>query len=338
MKSDVLLASLTTFHIGGPARAFAEARTDAEIEDAIIFAREKKMPMFVLGNGSNLLVPDVGVEGVVLKMAMNDIAFEKIGDDELLIAGAGIPWEEIVNATGGRGLFGIENLAGIPGTMGGAVVQNIGAYGVEISSVFEYADTIDYVTGVSKRIVRSDAEFEYRGSFFKKNRTLIITRAALRLSKNGVPNISYPDLASAYALGAPLNNPKEISDEIRRIRTLKFPNIKEEGTAGSFFKNPVITRELADSLAQQFSGLPTFPQSNGRIKISLAWLLDHALSLKGFSRGRVRLYENQPMIIVTSAGATADEVDSFANEIAERVFKTTGVVIEREVETFGVIK
>jgi len=338
MKSDVLLAPFTTFHIGGPARAFVEARTDAEIEEAIVYSREHSLKLFVLGAGSNLLVPDAGVEGVVLKMTVDDIAFEKIGDDELLIAGAGTSWEEIVNAAGERGLFGIENLAGIPGTMGGAVVQNIGAYGVEISSVFEYADTIDYVTGVSKRIVRSDAEFEYRNSFFKKNRNLIITSAALRLSKNGTRNLSYPDLARVRDSGTLMETPSEISEAVRAIRIRKFPHVKEEGTAGSFFKNPVITRELADSLAQQFSGLPTFPQADGRIKISLAWLLDHALALKGFSRGRVRLYENQPMIIVANAGATADEVDSFANEIAERVFNATGISIEREVETFGITK
>ena len=348
IQENVPLAPLTTFHIGGPARFFIEAHTEQEVEEAIIFARDKKMQMLVLGNGSNVLVPDEGVDGVVMHITARTIIFQEEGDDTLLIADAGALWEEIVDAVNERGLFGIENLAGIPGTMGGAVAQNIGAYGAELSQVFEYADVINTATGARERIKRTEAEFGYRTSFFKTHRELIVMRVALRLSKQTPPNLSYLDLAlvlrslgeagRAGDSGATLETPADISRAVRAIRTAKFPRSPDEGTAGSFFKNPCVSQALADSIAERFPGVPLFPQNDGTVKVALAWLLDHALSLKGYAEGQVRLYEKQPLVIATSTGATATEVDAFANKITERVFSATGIRIEREVEMFGTQK
>lgn len=335
IQTSIPLAPFTTFRIGGLAHTFIEAHTDIEIEDAIVCAHKLNLPLFPLGAGSNILVPDKGVGGVVLKISLNDIVFENKGDETLLIAGAGTLWEKIVDAASERDLFGIENLAGIPGTIGGASVQNIGAYGTELADVFEYADVINCTSGEHRRVARAEATFSYRTSFFKKHRECIVTRVALRLLKQASANISYPDLANASASGISLKTPSEISSAIRAIRRTKFPRATGEGTAGSFFKNPIIPRELADSLVQRFPGLPMFPQEDDRVKISLAWLLDHALSLKGFSKGNVRLYEGQPLVIVACAGATAAEVGAFACEIEECVFSATGITIEREVETFG---
>jgi UDP-N-acetylmuramate dehydrogenase len=332
---SVPLAPFTTFHIGGAARVFIEAHSEKEIQEAIAYAHENNLSLYPLGAGSNLLVPDAGVEGVVLKMASHTIAFEKEGDDTLLVADAGTPWGKVVGAASEQNLFGIENLAGIPGTIGGASIQNIGAYGAELADAFVYADCIDGITGEKKRITRADAAFGYRASFFKAHRAVIITRVALRLSKNASPNIAYADLARAHESGISLSTPREISDAIRAIRAKKFPLSEKEGTAGSFFKNPIISPEQADLLRNHFPDIPLFPQDDGTIKITLAWLLDHALSLKGFSRGRVRLYEKQPLIIVARGGATATEVGALADEIAKRVFDATGIVIEREVEMFG---
>jgi len=335
IQSSIPLASFTTFHIGGPAEFFIEANTEEEIDGAITYAREHSLPLYILGAGSNILVPDAGVKGVVMKITLNGVSFENDGDKEIVIAGAGTQWEKIVNASGERGFFGVENLAGIPGTVGGAVVQNIGAYGAELADTFEYADVLNSKTGERSRIFRADAEFAYRSSFFKKNRELIILRVALRLSKQTKPNISYPDLVRARERGSPLGTPIEIAGIIRSIRAAKFPDSSDEGTAGSFFKNPIVPRELADSLAKRFNGLPIFPKGENMAKIPLAWLLDNALSLKGFSKGNVRLYEKQPLVVVARAGATFAEVDAFAREITERIFSETGIMIEREVENFS---
>jgi UDP-N-acetylmuramate dehydrogenase len=334
-QTDVSLAPFTTFHIGGRARFFIDAHTEKDIEDAIAFAREKNLPLCALGAGSNVLVPDTGVDGVVLRMMLGEITFEKDGDDTVLIAGAGASWDAVVDAASERGIFGIENLAGIPGTLGGAAVQNIGAYGTELASAFEYAHTINRVTGEHRRITAPEASFAYRTSLFKKNRDLLIARVELRLKAGMTANLSYPDLTRRHALGEALATPVEIAQAVRKIRAQKFPQGGEDGTAGSFFKNPIISPELAHSLTERFIGLPAFPQGGGEVKISLAWLLDHTLGLKGHAVGSVRLYEKQPLVIVARPGATAAEIDAFANDIAKRVREITDIIIEREVETFS---
>lgn len=335
IKTQLSLAPFTTFHIGGPARVFIEAHTEEEVEAARAEAARRALPLVPLGNGSNILVPDTGVEGVVLKMALRDIAFEDREDDTLLIAGAGLAWDTVVDAAVAQGLFGIENLAGIPGTIGGASVQNIGAYGASFSDVFAYADTIDRVTGARVRVTHAEAGFGYRASSFKTIRNLIITRVALRLSKRAELNLSYPDLARAREEGVLLTTQAEIAYAVRAIRTKKFPQAAEEGTAGSFFKNPVIPQAAAAALGARYPGLPVFPHEEGSAKLSLAWILDHILSLKGYAVGRARLYEKQPLVVVARAGALAREVETLACEVEERVRAVTGIVTEREVETFS---
>lgn len=338
LQENVPLAPFTTFRIGGRARVFVEALTHEDILIALASAHEHDLPLYVLGAGSNVLIPDDGIEGVVLRVLLRDISFQDDVCSELLIAGAGLLWEDAVSAASERGLFGIENLAGIPGTMGGAAVQNIGAYGAELKDVFEYADVIDSTSGEARRIMRDEAEFEYRSSFFKKHRELIVVRVALSLKKQSHPNTTYADIARAQASGTPLVTPIDVVRVVRAIRAGKFPDLSKEGTAGSFFKNPLLSSEHAEKLGEQFSGLPMFPQADGRVKVSLAWILDHVLSLKGYARSHVRLYENQPLVVVAHFGARAAEVDALASEVSERVFEATGITIEREVETFGVQK
>lgn len=331
---DVPLAPLTTFRVGGSARFFIEAGTQKDIEDAVAYAREHALPLLPLGAGSNLLVPDSGIAGVVLKVAMDAIAYEDDGDAALVTAGAGAAWEEVVDSVTERGLFGIENLAGIPGTVGGAVVQNIGAYGAELKDVFVYADAVEIATGTLRRLNTSDADFGYRNSFFKRHPRFIITSVTLRLMRHAAPNLSYPDLARANAAGVPCSTPGDIARAVRVIRSEKFPHGAQEGTAGSFFKNPVVSRDVATALALKCPGIPLFAQGE-RVKVPLAWVLDHVLSLKGFSMGNARLYEKHPLIIVARAGARAEEIDALAREVERRVSATLGIAIEREVETFG---
>lgn len=338
IQERVLLAPFTTLGIGGESQFFIEAHTEKDIEKAIEYARDRGLSLFPLGNGSNVLVPDAGVEGVVVKISLGDIAWEETDTKVLLIAGAGASWENVVNEASGRGFFGIENLAGIPGTVGGAVVQNIGAYGAELADVFEYADVISCVTGARQRISHEEAMFAYRTSFFKEHKEYLIVKVALRLFKNAMPNISYADLAQAHDSGEILTTPSDIVRAVRAIREKKFPKNKDEGTAGSFFKNPIVSAEQFSSLEQQFPGLPSFIQKDGSRKIPLAWILDKILLLKGYTQGRVRLYEGHSLVIVATAGALSAEVDALVSEIFKRVFETTKITIEREVETFGIQK
>lgn len=334
IRTDVPLAPFTTFRVGGPARFFAEAHTLSDVDDAIAYSRAHTLQLRPFGAGSNLLIPDDGIPGVVLKVAMGGIACEESGDTALVTADAGAAWEEVVDSVTERELFGIENLAGIPGTVGGAVVQNIGAYGAELKDVFEYADAIEIATGVGRRFDKAAAAFGYRDSFFKRHRGFVITSVTLRLMRHAAPNLSYPDLARASAAGVPCDTPQDIAHAVRAIRSAKFPHGIREGTAGSFFKNPVVSRDIAAALVLKFPGMPLFPQGE-RVKVPLAWVLDQVLSLKGFSMGNARLYEKHPLIIVARAGARAEEIDALAREVEQRVFATLGLAIEREVETFG---
>ncbi|MDO8231965.1 MAG: UDP-N-acetylmuramate dehydrogenase [bacterium] len=335
IQKYVPLAPLTTLGVGGSARFFVEVKTEKDIEEAVSYARAHGLAIYPIGAGSNILVPDEGVDGLVMKIAMHDIELHDAADETFLIAGAGARWEDVVNLAVEHGLYGIENLAGIPGTVGGAAVQNIGAYGAEFGSVFEYADVFNILTGVFERIAHTQASFAYRTSFFKEHRELVVVRVTLRLVKNAAPNISYSDLKRAQLEGIPLATPMQIAEAVRSIRAQKFPKNAEGGTAGSFFKNPIITHELADDIAKLFPDVPMFPQKEGMIKIPLAWLLDHVLALKGFSNGNVRLYEKHPLIIIARSGSRAIEVDTLAHEVAQRVFATTTICIEREVETFS---
>lgn len=333
-REGVLLAPFTTFRIGGPATLFVEAESEEDVKAAVALARDRGLPLLPLGGGSNLLVPDEGVKALVLKLNMADIRFEETGNDVLLIASAGAIWDEVVEAAIERNLYGIENLAGVPGTIGGATVQNIGAYGGEFSEVFAYAEVINIATGDSSRVTRAEAAFSYRMSAFKKKHDTVIVRTALRLSRAGTLRTDYADLQKAKEAGVSVSTPREVAEAVRAIRARKFPGRGGEGTAGSFFKNPVMSAGAFAALAAQYPELPSFPQPDGSIKIPLAWILDHMLSLKGYAVGTARLFENQPLAIVTQDGATANEVNALANDVVRRVQSATNILVEREVETF----
>ncbi|MGH7175328.1 MAG: FAD-binding protein, partial [Minisyncoccia bacterium] len=280
-RAGVSLAGLTTFSTGGEAHSLVEI----EYPEDLVELSPLPGGFFILGGGSNVLAPEAGLDATIVKVALHGVEFEDLGERVRVVLGAGESWDAFVSEAAARGLWGVENLAGIPGTVGGAVVQNIGAYGAELSESFEYAEVLDLERGVPRRIGRAEAAFGYRESAFKRARALLITKVAFILPKRGVPNLAYRDLATAKDRGDDLGSPALIAEVVRSIRAGKFPDLTREGTAGSFFKNPVVPSELADSLTRRYPDVPQFPQADGRVKLSLAWLLDHALALKGFSMG-----------------------------------------------------
>jgi UDP-N-acetylmuramate dehydrogenase len=323
------LATLTTLRVGGEAQV-VDCATEEEIKAAILREQNRGLPLAVLGEGSNTLAPDEGFDGIVLRPCLTGIEYEDLGDEVLVVAGAGVSWDELVRAVAARGLWGIENLAGIPGLVGAAPVQNIGAYGAELSQVFEWCEALPRAGGAKKRFTARDAAFGYRDSIFKRDAAWIITRVALRLRTAGASNLSYKDLAEA-AGRTPLSTPAHVGEAVRGIRAGKFPDLATHGTAGSFFKNPTIASTAYAALAERYPGLLGFPAAGGT-KVPLAWILDHVLNLKGYRKGSVRLFENQPLVLVTEPGATARAVDAFARDIAEKVFAATGITVEREVQ------
>src|SRR5665213_1763154 len=264
LKENVLLAGLTTLRIGGPALWLAECESEEDVRLAIKLAQHQGLPLAVLGEGSNVLARDESFPGVVLMPHILGITFEEMnGDETLLVAGAGVSWDALVRAASARGLWGVENLAGIPGTVGAAPVQNIGAYGSDLSGVFAWCDAIPRTGGKAIHFSNADAEFAYRDSIFKREGKWIITRVALRLRNSGVPNLAYKDLAALNERGALLTTPAHVGEAVRGIRARKFPDLATHGTAGSFFKNPAISASAYATLAGRYPGLPGFAYEGG---------------------------------------------------------------------------
>ncbi|HEX5774359.1 MAG TPA: UDP-N-acetylmuramate dehydrogenase [Candidatus Paceibacterota bacterium] len=333
VRERIPFSELTTFKTGGPARYLADCESENDVREALAFARARRLPYVVIGDGSNLLASDEGYEGVVIRMRIGGISFSpKDADAVLMEAGAGVPWETAVEEAALRGLWGIENMAGIPGTVGAAPVQNIGAYGTELETSFVYADVLDADTDTVARLAKEDCGFGYRESRFKRERNLIILSVALLLSPTGAPQTSYSDLARLYEAGEPLATPGEIGNAVRRVRAGKFPDLRQSGTAGSFFKNPIVSEDAYAALVVRYGDIPRYPAAGG-VKIPLAFVLDRALGLKGHRQGAVHLFGNQPLVIVADDDARTRDIDALANEIAKRVHDATGIAIEREVRS-----
>jgi UDP-N-acetylmuramate dehydrogenase len=332
-SSFVPLKTLTTLHVGGAAHRLALCESVDDVKEALALARSEKLPFYILGEGSNILAPDAGYKGVVIKVLIPGFVFEDAGNGTTLVnVGAGVSWDLLVSEAANRGLWGLENLAGIPGFVGAAPVQNIGAYGAELKDTLVQVDVIDARTGEEKRLTKSECELSYRDSRFKHDQNLIITNVTLALMQNGSPKIEYGDLLRAQEKGVDLSTPSAIAAAVRTIRSAKFPDRTQFGTAGSFFKNPILSEAAYDELSHKYGPVPRFPNPNG-IKIPLAFVLDKILDLRGYRKGKVWLFGAQPLVLVVDEGGTAEEVNALANEITERVREIIGVSIEREVRT-----
>lgn len=333
IRENVFLASLSTLRVGGAARYVLECESGEDVAEAAAFAEEHSLPWSVLGEGSNVLASDEGYDGVVVAVRIPGITVVDSNESVMLIVGAGVSWDALVVEAAARNLWGLENLAGIPGTVGAAPVQNIGAYGAEVKDTLQSVEVFDTQTKVIRTFTREECAFGYRDSRFKHDARFVILSVSFRLSKSARPNIAYKDLTTALAQGVVLDTPRTIGNEVRAIRARKFPDLRKVGTAGSFFKNPTISEEAYTSLKEQYADLPGFPNEHG-VKIPLAFILDHVLNLRGYSEGNISLFEHQPLVLVAHNGATAREVNTFANNIAARVMNATGINVEREVRNF----
>jgi UDP-N-acetylmuramate dehydrogenase len=335
-KTNVPLAPLTTMHVGGPARYFTCVRTLSELKEAFLFSQKHNLSVFILGGGSNILVGDGGYDGVVVKIELSGVEFfEKENGFIEVVVGAGECWDDFVNETVRRGFYGLENLSGIPGTVGAAPIQNIGAYGVEVKNSILWVEVFDPKDAESKVIQNNECDFAYRDSFFKtsKGKHLVVTKVCFCLERDGILNTAYKDIQGYFQRGGG-GRPtlRSIRKAILSIRSKKFPNIQKVGTAGSFFKNPIVSEEKACVLSEQFPDMPQFPVSLG-VKIPIAWILDHALSWKGKREGAIGVYPNHSLVLVNYGGGTVADIESFARKIQTDVKEKVGIDIEREVTT-----
>ena len=337
IEENYSLNDRTTFGVRATAEDWTEAQTTGELMEAVKTAKERGWPLHILGGGSNVILMS-RVPGLVLHPVFHGIRKEDEKDGStLVIAGASEALDKLVRTAIEWGLGGLENLAAIPGTVAGAVVQNAGAYGLEIAERLAWCRALNTETGEERVFTTEDCDFGYRSSFFKSDagKPFIILEAAFRLPVRWTPVIAYKELALAFE-GMPSDAvaPAAVEAKVREIRAAKLPDPRETGSAGSFFKNPVVTKLKARELITLHPSLVTYPLAGGRAKLAAGWLID-AAGLKGYAEEKVGIWPRHALILVNRGGATGEDVLRFAHEVRDRVERRFGVELEPEPVIMG---
>lgn len=333
IQENVNLAQYTTFKIGGPAKFFCAVKNKKDIIDAVDFAKNKNLKIMPLGGGSNILVSDNGFDGLIVKNEIMGIDIKEEKDIVIISAGAGELWDDLVLFAVKRNLSGLENLSAIPGTVGAAPVQNIGAYGAEVGQTVHKVFAYDCDKSEFVELNNRQCNFGYRNSVFKYNKhRYIIVMVQFTLKCNAKTNISYKDLKHYFVDRTDSPSCMEVRNAVIHIRENKLPDWKKWGTAGSFFKNPIISQEKFQELKKQYPDLPGFEESSGYVKVSLGWILDKICNAKGLKYERASTYDKQALVIVSEMGAKADEVVGLSLKLINQVKEKTGIIIESEVE------
>lgn len=341
LQENFPLAPLTTLGIGGAARFFVEAASEEELIEAMAFAESETLPVFVLGGGSNVLVADEGFPGLVVRVAIKGIEWR----EELVIAGAGEDWDGLVEQCARRNLAGVECLSGIPGSVGGTPVQNVGAYGQEVSETITRVRAFDRRSKIIVELNRADCGFSYRTSVFNttERERYVVLAVSYALRHYAEPAIRYPDLKNFFANRTEKPTLAEVREAVIEIRSRKGMVIRPDDpdcrSAGSFFKNPVLTAEAFARLeaAAKQQGLlgdderaPSFAAGDGKVKVPAAWLIERAGFQKGYAKGRAGISSKHTLAIINRGSATAREVVELVKEIEGRVAEKFGVTLTPE--------
>jgi UDP-N-acetylmuramate dehydrogenase len=337
-RQHVSLAPFTTFEIGGPATWFAEATTESDIEAAVDFATIRKLRLFVLGGGSNVLVSDTGFDGLVVHIALRGVDHS----GNALSAAAGEDWDALVAHSVDAGLAGIECLSGIPGTVGGTPVQNVGAYGQEVSRTIRSVRAFDRATHQWVNLSNPDCGFAYRRSRFNQGPDrdrFIVTRVTYELDENVPASVTYADLKH-YFNDQGMANPclQQVRDAVLRIRLGKgmvvTPDNPERRSAGSFFKNPVVSASRLPHIAAAAhiaeAEVPRYRAGTGEVKLPAAWLLEHAGFVKGYRQGAAAVSTRHTLALTNQGGATAADITALRDVIQARVRQVFDISLEPE--------
>lgn len=332
------LNKYTSLRVGGPAKQIINVATEAEIISAIEAAGDS--PILIIGGGSNVLISDKGFEGTVIHIANNQAESEVDAcSGATLTIGAGEDWDSFVSTTINRGYAGLETLSGIPGTVGAAPIQNIGAYGHEVSEFITRVRTYDREKKAIKTFTHAECEFDYRASHFKKNpgRYIVLSvQFQLRLGEISTP-ITYAELAKKLAINvgekAPVADVRKAVMELRAAKGMLLnPDDRDSWSAGSFFTNPIVSREIASALPE---GAPQWPLADGRVKTSAAWLIENSGINKGYAHGGAQVSTKHVLALTNSGSATAEEIAQLAREVRASVEAKFGITLEPEVNLVG---
>jgi UDP-N-acetylmuramate dehydrogenase len=342
LQANIPLAPRTTFRIGGAANYFAEARNIPEVQEAVAWARTRDLPLFVLGGGSNLLIADSGWPGLVLRVAVSGIERRSPNEDGKAVfdVGAGESWDRFVAEAVRLHCAGIECLSAIPGSVGGTPVQNVGAYGQEVSETIASVQVLDSKDSQVRDLCPEACEFGYRSSIFNTTERdrFIVLRVTYALTPEGHAQIAYADLRDHFAGWTTPPTLAETREAVRHIRALKgmliTPGDPDSQSAGSFFKNPVLSedqhQELKNRAAARDLTVPSYPALESRKKVSAAWLVEHSGFARGFGFGRVGISRRHTLALVNRGGATAAEVLALKDQIQNRVEEIWNVKLEPE--------
>lgn len=332
------LRDFTSLRVGGPAKNFVEAHNEEEIISALIAAGDS--PVLILGGGTNVLISDAGFEGTVIHITNNSLVAEVDAcSGATLTIGAGENWDDFVALTIERGYAGLETLSGIPGTIGAAPIQNIGAYGHEVAEFITRVRTYDRKAKAVKTFINSECEFEYRSSLFKRNPGQFIildVQFQIRIGDLSDP-ITYLELAKKLDLQmgdkAPVQTVRQAVLELRASKGMLLdPNDSDSWSAGSFFTNPVISQQAADALPD---AAPKWPLIDGRVKISAAWLIENAGIHKGDEVGGARISTKHVLALTNTGDATATDLIELAKSAQAKVYEKFGIKLEPEVNLVG---
>ncbi|NWB60344.1 MULTISPECIES: UDP-N-acetylmuramate dehydrogenase [unclassified Pseudomonas] len=331
VRAQVSLKPFNSFGIDVRARLFAEAHNDADVREALACAAEQQLPLLVIGGGSNLLLTQ-DIDALVLRMASQGIrVLHDDGVQVVVEAEAGEAWHPFVLWTLAKGFSGLENLSLIPGTVGAAPMQNIGAYGVEIKDVFSGLTALDRQTGELRDFSLAECNFAYRDSLFKHEvgRWLIL-RVRFALSRAVHLKLEYgPVRQRLTEQGIAQATPSDVSRAICSIRSEKLPDPAVLGNAGSFFKNPLVSQALAAELQRQYPDLVAYPQADGQMKLAAGWLIDKA-GWKGFRDGDAGVHRLQALVLVNYGAASGQDIAGLALRIQQDIEKRFKVVLEME--------
>ena len=354
LQRNVPLHQYTTLHVGGVADYYARVTNLAELKEAIHFAKQAEVPIFILGGGSNVLISDNGFSGLVIKMEIAGISFNSQDNEVLATAGAGESWDALVAVTVMQGLSGLENLSGIPGTVGAAPVQNINAYGVSVADTIRFVEVYDTTTDTIKTLTNAECQFGYRDSILKRvtGKHLVVTAVTFALVKESEINVSYASASQSikkYLQEKNCTTPTviDVREAILHVRHNIGMLLGQYRSAGSFFKNTIVTaeefltieeivqrdfKEVSDKLAPWHWLMP-----DGRVKIATAFLFECSPYNKNTYGNKrfndvVGLSPKHSLSIVTEEGARAKDVEEFAEKIIASVKNIFGVTIETEVD------
>ena len=341
---NIPLAPFTTFGIGGPARWFIKAESESAIAEAVAWAEDRGAALFILGGGSNLLISDTGFDGLVVHIGLRGVATTGESGHKIYQAAAGEDWDSFVERTVSDNCAGLECLAGIPGTVGGTPVQNVGAYGQEVSTSIAGVRAFDLTQHTFVELSASECDFSYRHSRFNTNDRgrFIVTRVDYRLTPDGAPQLTYADLKSHFE-NQPQPTLSEVASAVRSVRQSKGMLLVDGDpdcrSAGSFFKNPTVSQQLADRVRQVPAAasvpLRVFPAADGLVKIPAAWLIEQAGFPKGFALGAAGISSRHTLALINLGGATSADILTLADQIKAAVQYRFGITLEMEPVLLG---